>query len=255
MLRKIFFSDRIIILAILINAALIFWMAFPQYSNEAYLHNLEWVFTLFFTLELIYKMFVLGPKNYLKDGFNKLDFIIVLFSIPSLGAPFFSAVRVAPFTILRLLRLVRLARLLVFVPNMMQLIQGIKRALKASIFVLIACFLYNFMLAIISCQFFYQTAPQYFGDPMISFYTVFQLFTVEGWNEISDAIANNSSGWNSGLIRMFFMGVVLSGGIFGLSIANAVFVDEMTMDNNSDLEDKIDLLNTKIDRLEKLLEK
>ena len=55
------------------------------------------------------------------------------------------------------------------------------------------------------------------------------------------------------MVRFYFMFVVLSGGIFGISIANAVFVDEMTIDNNIVLEEKIDLLNDKIERLEVLL--
>ncbi len=47
--------------------------------------------------------------------------------------------------------------------------------------------------------------------------------------------------------------VVLLGGIFGMSLANAVFVDEMTMDNNEVLEDKIDDLTTELKELKDLI--
>ena len=49
--------------------------------------------------------------------------------------------------------------------------------------------------------------------------------------------------------------MVLIGGIFGMSLANAVFVDEMTMDNNQTLEAKIDKLQEEIAELKQLLEK
>ena len=35
---------------------------------------------------------------------------------------------------------------------------------------------------------------------------------------------------------------VMVGGILGLSLANAVFVDEMTIDNTRELEEKVDVL-------------
>ncbi len=48
--------------------------------------------------------------------------------------------------------------------------------------------------------------------------------------------------------------VVLLGGVFGMSLANAVFVDEMTMDNNDALEQKIDRLQMEIQDLKALLQ-
>jgi voltage-gated sodium channel len=42
---------------------------------------------------------------------------------------------------------------------------------------------------------------------------------------------------------------VLIGGILGLSLANAVFVDEMMMDNTEILERKVDTLTEEVRRL------
>jgi hypothetical protein len=45
------------------------------------------IVSIIFVLEFIFKVivhgFVFGPKTYLKDNFNKLDFLIVFFSIVS----------------------------------------------------------------------------------------------------------------------------------------------------------------------------
>lgn len=252
-LKRFFLSDRVILFAILLNAILIFVMAFPYNDHFLPYRIAEFCFTLFFLIEIIVKCRHYGFNTYLQDNFNKLDFAIIILSIPMLISPFIVLPQVGPLLIFRLLRLVRLIRLLTFIPNIGQLITGLRRAFKASIFILMALVLYNFMLAIITCEFFRFLAPKHFGDPFISIFTIFQMFTTEGWNEIANEIAANSEGWTAGLVRLYFMFVVLSGGIFGISIANAVFVDEMTLDNNVVLEEKIDTLNQKIERLEALL--
>ena len=56
-----------------------------------------------------------------------------------------------------------------------------------------------------------------------------------------------------GLTRFYFVLIVLIGGIFGMSLANAVFVDEMTMDNNDVIEKKMDILHAEIAELKELL--
>jgi len=118
----------------------------------------------------------------------------------------------------------------------------------------------NFILALFTCHFYGELVPEYFGDPLISSYYIFQMFTVEGWNEIPAVVAEaaTQAGLENatliiGLARFYFILVVLIGGIFGMSLANAVFVDEMTMDNNKVLEEKIDGLEEKIGELTKLI--
>jgi voltage-gated sodium channel len=124
--------------------------------------------------------------------------------------------------------------------------------------VLMALFCLDFMLALFSCHFYGDIAPEYFGNPLIAAYSIFQMFTIEGWNEISAVIgqhmADNGSGdIIIGFTKFFFVMIVLIGGIFGMSLANAIFVDEMTVDNNLELEKKIDVLQTQIEELKELI--
>jgi voltage-gated sodium channel len=149
--------------------------------------------------------------------------------------------------LLRLFRLIRLVRFLRFIPNIEQVMAGLGRAMKASVFVLAVLVFLNFMLAIITCHFYADMAPQYFGNPLVSIYSIFQLFTLEGWNEIPAAIVSTTdSPMTIGMTRFYFAIVVVLGGIFGMSLANAVFIDEMMMDNNKELEDKVDALTDEI---------
>jgi voltage-gated sodium channel len=46
--------------------------------------------------------------------------------------------------------------------------------------------------------------------------------------------------------RIYFVGAVAVGGILGLSLANAVFVDQMTSDNTEPLQVKVDHLTDEI---------
>jgi voltage-gated sodium channel len=129
----------------------------------------------------------------------------------------------------------------------------VRRALRASIGVFLALFLINLILAVIATLLFRDVDPEHFGDPLISGYSIFQVFTVEGWNEISEELVDRaeSSGVAnaSSLVlgtRAFFVMAVLIGGILGLSLANAVFIDEMMMDNTDELERKVDILTEEL---------
>ncbi len=51
------------------------------------------------------------------------------------------------------------------------------------------------------------------------------------------------------LVRMYFVFLLIFGGIIGLSLVNSVFVDAMVSDNNDALEEEVRRLNEKIDIL------
>lgn len=260
MFKNFFLSERNMMFAILLNAIIICLLYFPEIHNDDKLfqtfYYLDHFFVFLFLVEAIVKIAVLKPKGYFKEKWNVFDFIIVLVSIPSLMSfiPFFALHDYGVLKVLRLFRMIRLARFIHFIPRISMIMAGLGRALKASVFVILVLLFLNFILALFTCHFYGEIAPEYFGDPAISAYTIFQLFTVEGWNEIPAVLAERTNNyWLSGLTRFYFVMVVLMGGIFGMSLANAVFVDEMTMDNNQDLEKKIDGLFAEIEELKAIL--
>ncbi len=253
-LKNFFLSERNIMLAILMNAVVIFFMYFPQLKGNLTLEILDNLFLFFFVIEATVKLHVLKPRHYFSFGWNRFDFFIVLASMPTLLTHIVPMPNTSLLIVLRLFRLIRLIRFLRFVPNLGKIVEGLSRAIRASVFVLAALLVLNFLLAIFTCHFYAETAPQYFGDPLISAYSIFQMFTVEGWNEIPAAIARSTDNpLVIGFSRLYFVLIVLMGGIFGMSLANAVFVDEMTIDNNRLLEEKIDTLQSEIAELKSLL--
>ena len=272
MFKNFFLKESNMLWAIGINAIIIFLLYFPNLNpphadgEVSKLNLLEWIdyfFVILFLVEAIVKISHYGWKDYWKEGWNKFDFFIVIVSMPALLSPFVALGRSTSFLkILRLGRMVRLLRLMSFIPRMAIIMEGLVRALKASVFVMIALTFLNFILALFTCHFFSEISPEYFADPAISMYSIFKMFTVEGWYEIPDSIAVGfaEEGYENasiliGASRFYFIIVVLLGGIFGMSLANAVFVDEMTSDNNSAVEDKLDNLEKQIAELKSLLDK
>jgi len=250
-LRNIFCSEPVVIAAILLNSIIITWTYFPDYHGDPTLMTLDKVFTVFFMLEAVIKLGLLGGKAYFATSMHRFDFFLVVASIPSLLIGWIELPDTSFLLLLRMLRLLRLLRFLQFVPNIEHLLSGLVRALKASLLVLIFLAFFNFLLAILTCHFYGRLAPDLFGDPLLAVFTIFELFTVEGWNEvprqINEAIESSDVRWYlfdgyalTAFTRFYFGTVVLFGGIFGLSLANAVFVDEMTMDNNDTIDHKID---------------
>ena len=243
---------------ILLNSAILFIVSFDDIPGVRYLHYLDFALTVFFACEIGYKLWYYGVKGeggYFKDGWRIFDFIVVAISLPSLVEIFLVDSPGITFLLLfRLLRVSRAFRLMRFVPNIDRLLSGLKRAFKASAFVFLGIGIYNFLLAVLSCQLFREVAPDYFGNPLISYYSIFQIFTIEGWNDIPDTIAAGSGFWSGMGIRLYFIGVVFTGGIIGFSIVNAIFVDEMTFDNTEEVETRVEELHKKVDRLMELLE-
>lgn len=254
MFQRFFLNERNILSLVVANAVLIYAMYFPALVHNPYLEYLDLGFFLVFTVEALVKIRLLGLRGYFSNYWNRFDLVVLLLSSPTLLVYFTAVPNTGFIMILRLFRLVRVARLLRFVPNMQHVLKGLGRALKASVFVLASLVFLVFIFALLTCHFYGTLVPERFGDPLISIYSIFQLFTVEGWYEIPDAVARNTDQpWLIGLSRLYFGLIVLLGGVFGMSLANAVFVDEMTMDNNVQLESKIDALTTQMAELKALL--
>ena len=229
---------------IVFNAVVLFLDGFPSIHAQAHdlLHWIDYGCMVFFVVEAAIKIRRAGFRGYWRSGWNKMDFLIVSVSLPLLASPFVSA-SVEDFAVLLLLRLGRLlrfSRLMRSIPHATEIWLGVVRALKASVAVFMVLFALNLILAMRANLLFYhpdiQATEEYFGDPIAAFYSLFKVFTIEGWYEIPDKMKGHMSDEMITVMRGYFMISVLVGGLLGLSMANAVFVDEMTADNTDEVE-------------------
>jgi len=257
MLKRFFLNDKIILLLIFLNSLTIFVQGFDQLSDNVQLtvNGLDSFFTLLFVFEIAVKIKTTSFRRYFLSNWNKVDFVLILLSVPSIFY-FFLDVKFTDLhfiLIFRISRVFKFFRFFKFIPGIEQLIHGIRRAIKDSILVLIAFFVYNFVISVLSCYLFKNYSPEYFGDPLRSFYSTFKIFTVEGWYEIPEQIVQNNSDVFSFFTKAYFILILITGGIFGLSLVNSIFVDAMVSDNNNELENKVDTLNKKIEALTELI--
>lgn len=242
-------QEPVVLGIISLNGFVLFLDAFPEIHATAgqYIQWLDTVFLFYFFVEIIIKVRYYGSfKQYLSDRWNTFDFVIVALSTPALFSLFFpiGAENAVIITILRLARILRLIRPLRLVPDGAKILKGVIRALHASLGILLILVFLNLILSIVATLLFggFPEAKEFFGNPFYSMYSLLKIFTVEGWYEIPEILAERgaSDGYILGL-RLYVASSVLICGIFGLSIANAVFVDTLVADNSDDLEKKVDI--------------
>lgn len=257
MLRKLFLDDRFILVLILINAAVVFISGFP--AAERYylpLSALDNTMTILFIVEMVIKLRAYRGR-YFQSNWNKLDFVLVMLSIPTLvtflvGLEFTDLSYLLVFRVLRVMKSFRFLR---FIPGINNLIAGIVRALKATIIVMLGFGVYIFIVGILSFYLFKEVSPEHFQTPMTALYSTFKIFTIEGWYDIPEAVADGLAPVAAFFTYIFFIFLVMTGGIIGLSLINSIFVDAMVSDNTDELENKVERLEEKLDEVLRKLER
>ncbi len=270
-IRKLFLDDRFVLVLIVVNAILIFIQAYPDTGYEKGLSLADDFISLLFLAELINKVSFYGIREYLKSTWNKFDVVLVLISLPSILINVLPEgsipINLSTLLVLRVFRVFKFFRLIKFFPKVEQIFRSAQQAVASSGVVLLGFFVFIFIASLLTCYMFRDIAPDYFGNPFTSYYSMFQVFTIEGWMEIPNGIV--ASAENSGdplsdvavfFVRVLFIAFFIIGGIFGLSIVNALFVDTMINNTNAEMEEDIDhlqqnfeMLNVKLAELEKAL--
>ena len=233
---------------VIINTSI---MYIGGFYNESYIFVvLDSIFTLLFLVEAIVKIKTYGWKAYWSDGWNKFDFILVLCAMPSLlNLVADTGLSTNILLSFRTFRAFKSFRLFQFIPNIEYLIRGVKLACKASFVVVIAFLILLLVFSILTSTIFGNIAPEYFGDPATATYSIFRLFTIEGWYEMPDAIARNSQEGMSTFAKVYFSILLFASGIIGMSLVNSIFVDAMAQDNNDEVMDKLKEIEKKIDEM------
>jgi voltage-gated sodium channel len=270
-IRKLFLDDRFVITLIAINALLIFVQAFPQPPYERVLLAIDNTISVLFLFELINKMAYLGQREFWSSHWNKFDFILVMISLPAIVVdllpPESIAGSLSTLLILRVFRVFKFFRVIKFFPKVEQIFKSAQAAVTSSGVVLAGFFVFIFIASLLCCFMFQEIAPKTFGNPISAYYSIFQVFTIEGWYDIPAKIVIEAELGGQPLsetavffLRIFFMGLLIVGGVFGLSIVNSLFIDAMISGSNEEMEDDIqdiqkefEQVNAKIDRLTKMI--
>ena len=172
-IKSSFFQNFIITLIILNGVTMGLETSKPFMSEYGVFINLfdKFVITTF-TLEIILRIYV-HRISFFKDGWSLFDFFIVAISlVPSS----------AGFEILRILRVLRLFRLITVVPQMRKIVLALVSVIPGMISIAGLLTLLFYIFAIMSVHLFGETFPLWFGTLGESFYTLFQIMTLESWS-------------------------------------------------------------------------
>ena len=249
-LKSLLLNSRFILILIFINSILIFIQEFNGVPR--FLYHIDNGFIVIFMIEICVKIRTYTFKEYWKRPWNKFDFIIVSLSFVSMIVEMIFNGSTYSFTFLtsfRVLRTFKLFRLFKFIPNIKSIINGVNLALKTSYVVILSFLILLFIVSIFTCSMYKNIAPEYFETPLSSVYSIFRIFSIEGWYEIPDLIATRTTPFFAFMTKLYFVSILFIGGMLGMSLINSIFVDAMVSDNNDSLEDKVKDLSDKIEEL------
>lgn len=247
--KKIFLNENVILSIIIINTLIIFLT--ESGINNYILMHFDIFITIFFIIEMIVKIRKYSFKKFWENGWDRFDFIIILLSVTTLFINS-SLSNLSVILALRLIRIFRIFRVFKFFPNISQITKGFARALKQSRAILLGFMIIIFISGLINCCLYKNAAPEFFSTPLQSIYTVFRIFTLEGWYEIPDSIAAATTPFIGKISRLYFCLLLCGGGIIGLSFINSVFVDAMAEDNNDDIKEQLNRIEKKLEEIEGL---
>ena len=173
-----------------------------------------------FTIEIALRIYV-HRGSFFKDPWSLFDFFIVSISLmPTTGG----------FEILRILRVLRLLRLITVIPQMRKIVMALVKVMPgmASIAGLLSLLFYIF--AIMAVQLYGESFPQWFGTLGESFYTLFQIMTLESWSMgiVRPIMDVHPWAW------AFFVPFVLIATFIMINLIIAVVVDAMAELQNDD---------------------
>jgi len=151
-------------------------------------------------------------------------------------------------------RILRILRLLRFLHELLLLLKGIVGAMKALVWSMILLLMALYITAIFMTKLIghklkhHEKAQLYFGSMFKSMFTLFQIATLEGWNEVArDMMAEDAVGfWVSIVFVVFLMftNLTLLNLVTGVILENLLTIDH---------DDAIELVEKKrLDRLSSL---
>lgn len=130
-----------------------------------------WVFVVELSLRIyVYKIAFFKGREY---GWNWFDFIVVAISLFGDNE----------LSVLRALRVVRLLRLLSIFPSMRVVSNALMHTLPSMASICVLLLIFYYIYGVMCVNLFGKDFPQYFGTLGRSFFTLFQIMTLEGWSE------------------------------------------------------------------------
>jgi voltage-gated sodium channel len=220
--------QNFILFIIVINGVILGFETSKEIMQEygTFLSVFDSAIIIIFVIEITLRIFAYRG-SFFKDGWNIFDLVIVLISLfpANLG-----------FEIFRILRVLRLFRLITVVPQMRKIVMALLSTIPGMATIAGLMILFFYMFAIISTQLYGRDFPEWFGDLGESFYTLFQVMTLESWSMgvVRPLMEKHPMAW------VFFIPFIFVVTFIMINLIVAVIVDAMNeINKESSLEKEI----------------
>ncbi|XP_064623478.1 cation channel sperm-associated protein 1-like [Lineus longissimus] len=237
-----------ILLIILMNTGILMAQTYAVVTVRVawYFSFIDSMFLSVYLIECALKVYVYR-RLYFKEGWNLLDFTIVVFNIIDFLVPMvvqniegFNIMTV--FRILRMfrafraIRALRVLRTIRFMSNLQVIMTTCLQSIQSMGAIVMLILLVLYMFAVIGRGLYFKQDPVRFGMLPSAAFTLFQLLTLDDWFEIYTDITNNDP--NSWHIFIFlFIYIVMEYFVF-LNLFVAVLVDNFQLTLEASNEEK-----------------
>lgn len=254
-LRKIVESntfERGILTVIILNSIVLGLEVIPPVANHIgeLLVVLNVIFTAVYVIEAAMKITAWGG-NYFKDGWNIFDFVITITCLIPAGSTM-GAARV--FRVLRILRTLRVLRLVSSLRPLRKIVATMVKSLAGIGWTGVLLLVFYYIFAIIGIHLYGQDFPELFGGFPEAFITLFELTTLEGWQDVVKPVcATEPFAW------IYFILVIVIAAFILLNLVLGIIVDAISEvatepeEKQTTLAKEVDELSADIQRMEEHL--
>ncbi len=196
----------------------------------SFIHMFDILVISIFTIEIILRIYV-HKVSFFKDPWSVFDFLIVAVSLVPANAGF---------EIFRILRVLRLFRLITVVPQMRKIVSALISVIPGMISIAALMGLFFYIFAIMATQLYGERFPEWFGTLGASFYTLFQVMTLESWSMgiVRPVMEAYPSAW------VFFIPFIFIATFVMINLIVAIVVDAMAEINKDESSHLIDEIHT-----------
>jgi voltage-gated sodium channel len=173
-----------------------------------------------FVIEIVLKLIVYRLR-FFRDAWNIFDFLVVGVTLLPAGEGL---------SVLRSLRILRVLRLISVVPSLRKVVHALLRAIPGMGSVVALLSLVFYVAAVMATKLFGASFPDWFGSIGASFYTLFQVMTLESWSMgiVRPVMEVYPYAW------LFFVLFILLTTFAVLNLFIAIIVDAMSQEHKAE---------------------
>jgi voltage-dependent calcium channel T type alpha-1I len=196
------------------------------------------ILTICFVCEMVAKMFGMGIRDYLRDGFNIFDAVIII-----IGLLEYTGVGSKAITVLRTFRLLRIFKIVRSWSGLRKLLKTVLASLQSIANLALLMLLLIFIYALVGMQFFNgdfepsedpdDSTPRFnFNSFQYSIITIFICITAENWNGLLAAYIYKD-GW---AVSIFFVSLIVFGNLMLLNLFLAILLNFISENLEEDVK-------------------